>query len=139
MDSLKKITIKKTRTTGNLFLREKENWFAWSIWGLVGAVVTFFVAMSTKQPHYLGLSAVVVLFLLTWWMQSTKRFDFGRAFKICCYVLTITCLPAFALVIIPSYNLNKIDVIVQGSGFAIVSLIVCLVCSLIAKRPKQYY
>ncbi len=124
---------------GNLFLREKENWFAWSLWGLVGAVITLFVAMSTKQPQYLGLSGIMVLLLLTWFMQSTKRFDFGRAFKICCYVLTLTCLPAFVLIIVPSYNLNRIDVIVQSSGFALLSLIACLICSLIAKRPKQYY
>ncbi|HCV01927.1 MULTISPECIES: hypothetical protein [Pseudoalteromonas] len=124
---------------GNLFLREKENWFAWSIWGIIGAALTFFVAISTRAPQFLGLSAIGFLLLLTWWMHSTKRFDFGRAFKVCCYVLTLTCLPAFLLVIVPNNNLNKIDVIVQGAGFALISLIVCFVCSMIARRPKQYY
>ena len=124
---------------GNLFLREKENWFAWSVWGLFGAIITFFVAMSTKAPQFLGLSAVGVLLLLTWWMQSTKRFDFGRAFKICCYVLTFTSLPAFLLVIVPSDNFNRIDVVVQATAFALISVFICLICSWIARRPKQYY
>ena len=124
---------------GNLFLREKENWFAWSLWGIVGAVITLFVALSTKAPQFLGLSAVGVLFLLTWWMHSTKRFDFGRAFKVCCYVLTFSSLPAFLLVIVQNHNMNKIDIIVQTLGFALISLFVCLICSWIARRPKQYY
>ena len=55
---------------GNLFLREKENWFAWSIWGVVGALATFYVAMSTQAEHFIAASAIGVLVLLTWWMQQ---------------------------------------------------------------------
>ncbi|WP_404340081.1 hypothetical protein [Pseudoalteromonas mariniglutinosa] len=124
---------------GNLFLREKENWFAWSVWGIVGAIVTFFVTVTTQAPQFMVLSAIGTLVLLTWWMQSTKRFEFGRAFKICFYVLLLSCLPAFFLIIVPSDQLNRFDLIVQVASFAFVSLLVCLVCSWIARRPKQYY
>jgi len=124
---------------GNLFLREKENWLAWSIWGLLGAFVTLYVAMSTNAAPFIAGSAVGVLVLLTWWMQQSKRFDFGRAFKVCCYVLMLSILPTFMFVIVPSDDLNRFDLIFQGVTFFSLSLLVCLVCSWIARRPKQYY
>lgn len=124
---------------GNLFLQEKEKWWAWSLWGVVGAVITLYIAMSTQTPHFIAVSAFGVLGFLTLWMQRTKRFDFGRAFKVCLYVSLISVLPAFVLVIIPSDDLNKFDVIFQAISFTTFSLLVCLICSWIAKRPKQYY
>nr|WP_301003009.1 hypothetical protein [Pseudoalteromonas sp.] len=124
---------------GNLFLREKENWFAWSIWGVVGALATFYVAVNTQTAHFIAATAMGVLVLLTLWMQQSRRFDFGRAFKICCYVLLLTVLPSFVLVVIPSDDLNRFDLIFQSIAFLTASLLVCLVCSWIARRPKQYY
>lgn len=124
---------------GNLFLREKEKWLTWSLWGLVGALVTLYTAFSTQAPHLVAISSISILVVLTWWMQRTRRFDFGRAFKVCFYVLMLSILPAFILVIMPSDDLNKFDLIFQCLSFTTLSLLVCLVCSWIAKRPKQYY
>ncbi|MBB1450169.1 MULTISPECIES: hypothetical protein [Pseudoalteromonas] len=124
---------------GNLFLQEKENWLAWSIWGIVGAFVTLYVAMSTNAAHFIAGSAIGMLILLTLWMQQSKRFDFGRAFKVCCYVLALSVLPAFMFVIVPSDDLNRFDLIFQTVTFAALSLLACLICSWIARRPKQYY
>ncbi|MBQ4798925.1 hypothetical protein J8L73_07250 [Pseudoalteromonas sp. MMG006] len=124
---------------GNLFLREKENWLAWSIWGIIGAFVTLYVAMSTNASHFMVFSAMGMLALLTVWMQQTKRFDFGRAFKVCCYVLLLSILPAFMFVVVPSDDLNRFDLIFQSVTFTALSLLACLICSWIARRPKQYY
>ncbi|HBW98746.1 MAG TPA: hypothetical protein DEF74_10575 [Pseudoalteromonas sp.] len=124
---------------GNLFLQEKENWLAWSIWGIVGAFITLYVAMSTNTTHFIAGSAMGMLVLLTWWMQQSKRFDFGRAFKICFYVLLLSVLPAFLFVVVPSDDLNRFDLIFQSVTFLALSLLLCLICSWIARRPKQYY
>lgn len=124
---------------GNLFLQEKENWLAWSIWGVIGAFCTLYVAMATNAAHFIIASALGVLFILTLWMQQTKRFDFGRAFKVCCYVLALSVLPAYMVVVLQSDDLNEFDIIFQGVTFFALSLLVCLLCSWIARRPKQYY
>ena len=124
---------------GNLFLREKEKWLTWSLWGFVGAVITLYTAFSTQTPHLIAMSSIGIVVILTWWMQRTRRFDFGRAFKVCCYVLVLSILPAFILVLVPSDDLNRYDLIFQGLSFVTFSLLVCLLCSWIAKRPKQYY
>ncbi|ASM53967.1 MULTISPECIES: hypothetical protein [Pseudoalteromonas] len=124
---------------GNLFLREKESWLAWSFWGAIGAFITLYVAMSTSKAHFIVASSMGVLVVLTWWMQQSKRYDFGRAFKICCYVLLLTVLPAFLVVVVPSDDLNRFDLIFQSATFLTLSLFVCLLCSWIARRPKQYY
>lgn len=124
---------------GNLFLREEESWLAWSFWGAIGAFITLYVAMSTSKAHFIVASSMGVLVVLTWWMQQSKRYDFGRAFKICCYVLLLTVLPAFLVVVVPSDDLNRFDLIFQSATFLTLSLFVCLLCSWIARRPKQYY
>ena len=124
---------------GNLFLREKESWLAWSFWGAIGAFITLYVAMSTSKAHFIVASSMGVLVVLTWWMQQSKRYDFGRAFKICCYVLLLTVLPAFVVVVVPNDDLNRFDLIFQSVTFLTLSLFVCLLCSWIARRPKQYY
>ncbi|ALS32938.1 hypothetical protein PTRA_a1777 [Pseudoalteromonas translucida KMM 520] len=124
---------------GNLFLREKESWLAWSFWGAIGALITLYVAMSTSKAHFIVASSMAVLVVLTWWMQQSKRYDFGRAFKICCYVLLLTVLPAFVVVVVPNDDLNRFDLIFQSVTFLTLSLFVCLLCSWIARRPKQYY
>ncbi|MBH0057005.1 hypothetical protein I6F65_08515 [Pseudoalteromonas sp. SWXJZ94C] len=124
---------------GNLFLREKESWLAWSIWGIIGAFITLYVAISTNAAHLIAVSAMSMLVILTWWMQQSKRYDFGRAFKICCYVLLLSVLPAFMFVVVPSDDLNRFDLIFQSITFLTLSLLACLICSWIARRPKQYY
>jgi len=124
---------------GNLFLREKEQWLTWSLWGIAGSLFTLYIALNTQAPHLVSIASISILVVLTWWMQRSKRFDFGRAFKVCCYVLMLSILPSFVLVIMPSDDLSRYDLIFQCLSFATLSVLVCLVCSWIAKRPKQYY
>ncbi|WP_405600557.1 MULTISPECIES: hypothetical protein [unclassified Pseudoalteromonas] len=124
---------------GNLFLQEKENWLAWSIWGILGAFLTLYVGMSTNAALFIACSAIGVLAVLTWWMQQSKRFGFARAFKICCYVLLLSALPAVMLVVVPSGELNHFDLIFQSITLFTLSLLICLICSWIARKPKQYY
>jgi len=95
--------------------------------------------MSTNASHFIAGSAMGMLVLLTWWMHQSKRFDFGRAFKVCCYVLSLSVLPAFMFVVVPSDDLNRFDLIFQGVTFTALSILACLICSWIARRPKQYY
>ncbi|MBQ4832330.1 hypothetical protein J8L70_03660 [Pseudoalteromonas sp. MMG010] len=124
---------------GNLFLKEKENWLAWSIWAIVGAFSTFYVAVSTQTPYFFAVASLVLLGLLTIWMQQSKRFDFLRAFKITFYVAIVSILPVFFLVVAPKHSLHSIDLIFQAGVIVALSTLICLICSFIAKKPKQYY
>lgn len=130
---------KKTKTMGNLFLKEKENWLAWSIWGITGAFIALFMVLKTNNPLLIAASSLGLLVILTWWMKRSNRFDFGRAFKICSYVLLLSVLPGFIFIIMPNNVPNRSDLIFQGITLLILSLIACLVCSWIARKPKQYY
>ncbi len=57
----------------------------------------------------------------------------------CFYVLLLSVLPAFLFVVVPSDDLNRFDLIFQSVTFLALSLLLCLICSCIARRPKQYY
>jgi hypothetical protein len=124
---------------GNLFLREKENWLGWSIWAIVGAFFTFYVAITTHASHFIVGAALSVLVILTIWMHQSKRFDFARAFKVSFFVLILSILPAFFLVIAPTKGLTQLDLIFQGTVLVSLSVLLCLICSFIARKPKQYY
>ncbi|WP_105265202.1 hypothetical protein [Pseudoalteromonas sp. T1lg76] len=124
---------------GNLFLREKERWGLWSFWGVVGAMLTTYVAMATKAPLYITLAAMCVVILVSSWMLYSKRYDFLRALKVTAYVLFVSVLPALTLLIIPATKQQRGELIMQSVLFALIALIGCVVCALIAKRPKQYY
>lgn len=124
---------------GNLFLREKESWFVWSVWGVFGALFTLYVTINTDKSYFFMACPTGVIVLLTWWLQQSKRFDFARAYKICSYVLLITLSPAFIFIFILNNKLSQFDLMLQSGVLIGVSLLVCLICSLIARRPKQYY
>ncbi|WP_105189695.1 hypothetical protein [Pseudoalteromonas sp. T1lg48] len=124
---------------GNLFLREKERWGLWSFWGVIGAMLTTYVAMATEAPLYITLSAMCVVILVSSWMLYSKRYDFLRALKVTAYVLCFSVLPALTLLIIPATKQQRGELIMQSLLFALIALIGCVVCALIAKRPKQYY
>ncbi|MEO2265893.1 hypothetical protein [Pseudoalteromonas pernae] len=124
---------------GNLFLREKERWGLWTVWGILGALLTTYVAMATKAPLFITLSAMTVVVLVSSWMLYSKRYDFLRALKVTAYVLGVAVLPALTLVIIPASKQHRGELLIQSVVFAIVALIGCVICAFIAKRPKQYY
>ncbi|MEM0515207.1 hypothetical protein WCN91_07160 [Pseudoalteromonas sp. YIC-827] len=124
---------------GNLFLREKERWGLWSFWGVIGAMLTTYVAMATKAPLYITLAAMCVVILVSSWMLYSKRYDFLRALKVTAYILFVSVLPALTLLIIPAAKQQRGELIFQSVFFALLALVGCVVCALIAKRPKQYY
>ncbi|GAP75158.1 hypothetical protein W04_1677 [Pseudoalteromonas sp. SW0106-04] len=124
---------------GNLFLREKERWGLWTFWGVVGALLTTYVAMLTKAPLYITLSAMAVVVFIAIWMLYTRRFGFLRALKVSAYILCFSALPALCLLIVPASKNQRPELITQSVIFALLALIGCVVCALIAKRPRQYY
>lgn len=123
----------------NLFLRKKENWFAWFIWAALGALLTLYVAITTTKLYLIFATALGVLALLTLWMQRSRQFHFGRAFKVCFFVLVVSLLPAVFFVIIPHNTVENVLLVYQVAGFLIANLFICLICSWIACKPKQYY
>ncbi len=124
---------------GNLFLREKENWWAWLLWGGLGAVVTLYVASVVDKLFLIPVTALAVTCLLTWWMHQTRRFDFLRAFKVVLFVLSTSIVPAFILVLLPQYSGQLAELTTQVALFSLLGLCACLLCAWIAKRPRQYY
>jgi len=130
MESLNKNNDKEDENDGKfIFTRKRE----------LAGMVNLGNSGCFYTTHFIAGSAMGMLVLLTWWMQQSKRFDFGRAFKICFYVLLLSVLPAFLFVVVPSDDLNRFDLIFQSVTFLALSLLLCLICSWIARRPKQYY
>jgi len=124
---------------GNLFLREKERWGLWTFWGVLGALLTNYVAMETKAPLYITLSAMSAVVLVSSWMLYSKRYDFLRALKVTAYILFVSVFPALSILIIPASHQHRGELMLQSALFAFVALIGCVICAFIAKRPKQYY
>ena len=122
---------------GNLFLKEKENWWAWLLWSLIGAGLSFYSSYVTEQLYYLFFPAALLLLALTWWMNYSKRYEFSRAFKILLFVGSISFSP---LLYTQNYSLDEITKLFVDTAFVLLSLtLVSLMGALIAKRPKQYY
>ncbi|TMO55221.1 hypothetical protein [Pseudoalteromonas phenolica] len=122
---------------GNLFLKEKENWWAWLLWSLIGASLSFYSSYVTEQVHYLFIPASFLLFGLIWWMNYSKRYEFSRAFKVLLFVGSISFAP---LLYTQNYALDELTKLFVDTGFVFLSLtLVSLMGALIAKRPKQYY
>jgi uncharacterized membrane protein YhaH (DUF805 family) len=122
---------------GNLFLKEKENWWIWLLWALIGAVISYYSSISTEQLHYLFLPASMLLLVLTWWMNYSKRYEFSRAFKVLLFVGSISFAP---LLYTQNYTLDELTKLFVDSAFVLISLAcVSLMGAFIAKRPKQYY
>ncbi|MFY8274942.1 hypothetical protein AAEU32_12530 [Pseudoalteromonas sp. SSDWG2] len=124
---------------GNLFLKEKERWGLWTFWGAIGALITTYVAEVTQAPLYITLSALIVVVLVSTWMLYSKRYDFLRALKVTAYILAVSVLPALTLLILPASQQQRTELMAQSLIFASIGLVGCVICALIAKRPKQYY
>ena len=122
---------------GNLFLKEKENWWAWLLWSLIGAGLSFYSSYVTEQLYYLFFPASLLLLALTWWMNYSKRYEFSRAFKVLLFVGSISFSP---LLYTQNYALEELTKLFVDTVFVFLSLtFVSLMGALIAKRPKQYY
>lgn len=124
---------------GNLFLKEKERWGVWTLLGILGAAITTVVAAYTHDPVFISATAMVLVVLVSSWMQYTKRFFFLRALKVSLYVMTLSVLPALFSVIAPASHQQKPELIAQSIFLALLSVIGCIICAYIAKCPKQYY
>ncbi|MFY8297296.1 hypothetical protein AAEU28_00610 [Pseudoalteromonas sp. SS15] len=122
---------------GNLFLKEKENWWVWLLWSAIGAALSYYSSYVTEQVQYLFLPASFLLLVLTWWMNYSKRYEFSRAFKVLLFVGSISFAP---LLYTQNYTLDEITKLFVDSAFVLISLTcVSLMGAFIAKRPKQYY
>jgi len=122
---------------GNLFLKEKENWWIWLFWSLIGAICSFYVSGFSNKVHFLFIPAVCLLSSLTIWMSYSKRFGFIRAFKVLLFVGCCTFLP---LLYTQNYTLDEVTRLFVDSACVLLSLtLFCIIGALFARRPRQYY
>ncbi len=123
----------------NLFYREKENWFAWTLWGLIGATIGVFTANHSAEFWSFGIAIFALLVLLTWWMHDTRRFSYSRAFKVLFYVANLATLPTIGYVMLQNNSINHLDLAFQLVIGFMAALFVAVVNSFIARTPRQYY
>ena len=123
----------------HLFYRERETWWQWLIWGVFGALTTYYIAKSTQSEEYIFASLFVVIALLTWRMHFTKRFGFLRAFKISFFVFCFSSLPLLLTKQIKLIIFGEVDLAFGLLVAVIAGIILSLISSFIAKSPKQYY
>ncbi|SFD00704.1 hypothetical protein [Pseudoalteromonas denitrificans] len=123
----------------HLFYREKETWWQWLIWGVFGALLTYYIATFTQTEEYIFASLIIIIGLLTWRMQSAKRFGFLRAFKISFFVFSFSSLPLLLTKPIKLIILGDVDLSFGLILAASAGIIVSLISSFIAKSPRQYY
>ncbi|OCQ23258.1 hypothetical protein A7985_04765 [Pseudoalteromonas luteoviolacea] len=122
---------------GDLFLKQRENWWVWIVWGVIGFISSKLILSMLDNTWWVLLAPVTILVILTAWMNFNRRFDFTRALKILMLVGTISLIPLF------EQRWSRWDQMIHiavESGTLIISLLtVSIVCALLAKRPKQYY
>jgi hypothetical protein len=123
----------------HLFYREKETWWQWLVWGIFGALITYYIATETQSEAYIFGSLFCVIALLTWRMHFTKRFGFVRAFKISFFVFCFSSLPLILTKPIKQIIFGDVDLAFGVLLAAVAGIILSLVSSFIAKSPKQYY
>ncbi|MBE0385608.1 hypothetical protein PLUTE_a4219 [Pseudoalteromonas luteoviolacea DSM 6061] len=83
------------------------------------------------------LAPIFILLMLAAWMNFNRRFDFIRALKIFILVGVISMLPLFEQ---RWHSWDQLIHMAVDSGTLLISLLtVCVLCALLAKRPKQYY
>ena len=123
----------------NLFYREKETWFIWTLWGMLGAGVVYYLAKNSDSVTSIVVAGIIFLSVLTWRMASTKRFSFWRAMRITALVFMISTMPIllFNFESVPLFN--GIDLGIRLLLLVILGVVTSLFCALIAKQPKQYY
>lgn len=123
----------------NLFLREKESWAVWLIWGVFAASAVFITATNTQNMSHLFLLKFGIFAMLTWYMTYSKRFSFWRAMKISFVVFSLTIAPVLFFNFEVISLLKNADIAVRVAILFVVGAVCSLVSSLIARQPKEYY
>lgn len=123
----------------NLFLREKESWSIWLMWGVVSAIAVYITATQTNDFSHIVFIKLGVFSLLTWYMTYLKRFSFWRAMKISLVVFSIAITPVLFFNFEAVSLLKNADIAIKVVLLSLVTVIFSLVCSLIARQPKEYY
>ncbi|KZN50997.1 hypothetical protein [Pseudoalteromonas luteoviolacea] len=122
---------------GDLFLKQRENWWVWIVWGVIGLLSSKLLLSMLDNTWWSLLAPITILIILTAWMNFNRRFDFIRALKILMLVGTISLIPLFEQ---RWSSWDQMIHIAVESGTLLISLLtVSIVCALLAKRPKQYY
>ncbi|KZN43096.1 hypothetical protein [Pseudoalteromonas luteoviolacea] len=122
---------------GDLFLKQRENWWVWVAWGIVGLVASKLLMSVLNNVWWVMLAPIFILLMLAAWMNFNRRFDFIRALKIFILVGVISMLPLFEQ---RWHSWDQLIHMAVDSGTLLISLLtVCVLCALLAKRPKQYY
>ncbi|TMP36052.1 hypothetical protein [Pseudoalteromonas rubra] len=122
---------------GNLFLKERENWWTWIVWGILGCVSTGILLPHISEVWLALLSPACFLLILTSWMSYSRRFDFSRAFKVLSCVTVMSVIPIFIEHLFPV--IDPTQGIVDMAFVILVCVGVSLIGALFARRPKQYY
>ncbi|ATC94665.1 hypothetical protein [Pseudoalteromonas tunicata] len=123
----------------NLFYRERENWFVWLLWGLVGASIGIVISIYTKNSSFSLFAVTGIIALLTWRMAKSRRFSFNRAFKVCFTVFCCSIAPLIFINALSNGVFANVEVVMQVVFAAIIGVVVCLISAVIAKTPPQYY
>ncbi|KZN30209.1 hypothetical protein N480_04490 [Pseudoalteromonas luteoviolacea S2607] len=122
---------------GDLFLKQREKWWVWIVWGVIGLLSSKLLLSLLDNTWLVLLAPITILIILTAWMNFNRRFDFIRALKILMLVGTISLIPLF------EQRWNSWDQMIHiavESGTLLISLLtISILFALLAKRPKQYY
>ncbi|ESP91068.1 hypothetical protein PL2TA16_01459 [Pseudoalteromonas luteoviolacea 2ta16] len=122
---------------GDLFLKRRENWWVWITWGVLGCIICHYLLIYVSNAWVSLSSPVLLLVLITTWMNFNRRFDFFAALKIFMVVASISVIPLMA----EKFNSwEKLIHIAIDSGAVFLCIVfVSIVCAFLARRPKQYY
>ncbi|KNC66545.1 hypothetical protein [Pseudoalteromonas ardens] len=122
---------------GNLFLKERENWWTWIVWGVLGCISTGIMLPHISEVWLALLSPACFLLILTSWMNYSRRFDFSRAFKV------LSCVAVMSVIPLLLEHLYPVIDSTQGIVDMALVILMCVGLSIIgawvARRPKQYY
>ncbi|BBN81824.1 hypothetical protein PA25_18090 [Pseudoalteromonas sp. A25] len=122
---------------GNLFLKEKERWSTWLIWGVIGCLLSSYVLSLTQQQLLAFTAPSLLVLAIAIWMNYSKRFEFFRAFKVLLFIGIFSFFPPLLDALLP---IEKFSIAVfKGVLVLAMSMLLCILCAWFAKRPKQYY
>ncbi|KAF7771514.1 hypothetical protein PCIT_a4108 [Pseudoalteromonas citrea] len=122
---------------GNLFLKERESWWTWVIWGLIGSIVSTYIFSSTAEVKFALAASGLLVTVLAWWMNYSRRFEFYRALKVLLFVGGVSLLPIALNVALPSKELATVSFNFILVLLGLIGLCIC--GAWFARRPKQYY
>ncbi|MBE0368081.1 hypothetical protein J8L98_18060 [Pseudoalteromonas sp. MMG013] len=122
---------------GNLFLKERESWWVWLSWGLIGSLISTYIFSNTSEVKLALIASGVIVSALSGWMNYSRRFEFYRALKVLLFVGSLSLLPLALNVALPVKEFSVVAI-----NFTLVSLglfCLCMCGAWFARRPKQYY